>query len=54
MGNRKQPFGYQMQFGTVAVRPQEAELVQYIFQPVHSGSIFSGVGEYIAKSGSSL
>ena len=32
MGNRKQPFGYQMQFGTVVVQPQEAGLVQYIFQ----------------------
>lgn len=40
MGNRKQPFGYQMQFGTVAVRPQEAELVQYIFQQYILGASF--------------
>ena len=40
MGNRKQPFGYQMQFGTVVVQPQEARLVQYIFQQYILGASF--------------
>lgn len=40
MGNRKQPFGYQMQFGTVVVQPQEAGLVQYIFQQYILGASF--------------
>ena len=31
MGNRKQPFGYRMQFGEVVKNPPEAELVQRIF-----------------------
>lgn len=32
MGNRKQPFGYRMQFGEVVKNPPEAELVQRIFE----------------------
>ena len=32
MGNRKQPFGYRMQFGEIVENPPEAELVQRIFE----------------------
>ena len=34
MGNRKQPFGYRVVMGEIALHPQESKLVEYIFGPV--------------------
>ncbi|MGO5116329.1 recombinase family protein [Candidatus Avoscillospira sp. LCP25S3_F1] len=41
MGNRKQPFGYQMVMGEIVSHPAEAELVQHIFWQYRSGATFS-------------
>ena len=41
MGNRKQPFGYQMVMGEIVPNPAEAELVRHIFQQYCSGATFS-------------
>lgn len=41
MGNRKQPFGYQMVMGEIVPHPVEAELVQHIFRQYRSGATFS-------------
>ena len=41
MGNRKQPFGYRMELGMIVVHPQEAELVEHIFQQYISGSTYN-------------
>lgn len=40
MGNRKQPFGYQMVMGEIVPSPAEAELVQHIFRQYRSGATF--------------
>lgn len=40
MGNRKQPFGYRMEFGDVVVDPKESEVVRYIFQQYLIGHSF--------------
>lgn len=41
MGNRKQPFGYQMVMGDIVPHPAEAELVRHIFRQYLSGATFS-------------
>lgn len=41
MGNRKQPFGYRVEMGEVVLFPQEAKLVEYIFQQYLSGASFN-------------
>lgn len=41
MGIRKHPFGYQMEMGKVVINPQEANLVEYIFQQYISGASFN-------------
>ena len=41
MGNRKQPFGYQMVMGEIVPHPAEAELVRHIFRQYCSGATFS-------------
>ena len=38
MGNRKQPFGYRMVLGEIAVQPAEAELVRSIFRDYITGA----------------
>lgn len=40
MGNRKQPFGYRMERGEVVRHPQEAPVVEYIFQQYSEGDSF--------------
>lgn len=40
MGNRKQPFGYRMEFGNVVVDSKESEVVRYIFQQYLIGHSF--------------
>ena len=43
MGNRKQPFGYRVVMGEIALHPQEAKLVEYIFRQYLSGSTFNAL-----------
>ena len=43
MGNRKQPFGYQMVMGEIVPHPAEAELVQHIFRQYLSGATFNSL-----------
>ena len=43
MGNRKQPFGYQVEMGEVVLHTQEAKLVEYIFQQYLSGASFNAL-----------
>ncbi len=38
MGNRKQPFGYRMTLGEIAILPEEAELVQFYLPRLQHGS----------------
>lgn len=45
MGNRKQPFGYRMEFGDVVVDPKESEVVRYIFQQYLTGKSFKALTE---------
>lgn len=41
MGNRKQPFGYRMEFGVIVHHPLEAPLVEKIFRQYVSGATYS-------------
>lgn len=41
MGNRKQPFGYRMEMGEIVIHPQEANLVEHIFQQYISGATYN-------------
>lgn len=41
MGNRKQPFGYRMELGVIVRHPQEAPLVEQIFQQYLSGASYN-------------
>ena len=41
--NRKQPFGYQMDFGRVVTCPKEAEWVRYIFRQYNQGASFKEI-----------
>ena len=40
MGNRKQPFGYKMEFGEIVPQPQEAETVRSIYLQYLAGASF--------------
>ena len=56
MGNRKQPFGYKMEFGEIVPQPQEAEAVR-IQDGKHSWLVVlnhletGADGEYIGAEG---
>ncbi len=41
MGNRKQPFGYQIELGQIVLHPKEAKLVQWIFTQYNLGDAYS-------------
>ena len=41
MGNRKQPFGYRVVMGEIALHPQESKLVEYIFQQYLAGATYT-------------
>lgn len=43
MGNRKQPFGYRVVMGEIVLHPQEAKLVEHIFQQYLSGATFNSL-----------
>lgn len=48
MGNRKQPFGYRMEYGRVIEHPQEAETVRQIFARYLTGATFKTLVEELS------
>ena len=51
MGNRKQPFGYKMEFGEIVPQPREAEAVQSIYQQYLAGASFNQLAEQFQTEG---
>ena len=51
MGNRKQPFGYKMEFGTIVPQPQEADAVRQIYTHYLAGASFSALAEELQEQG---
>ena len=49
MGNRKQPFGYRVVMGEIALHPQESKLVEYIFQQYLAGATYNTLVEELRK-----
>lgn len=47
MGNRKQPFGYKMEFGEIVLQPQEAETVRSIYLQYLAGASFKQLAEQL-------
>lgn len=47
MGNRKQPFGYKMEFGEIVLQPQEAETVRSIYRQYLAGASFNQLTEWL-------
>ena len=47
MGNRKQPFGYKMEFGEILPQSQEAETVRSIYQQYLAGASFNQLTEWL-------
>lgn len=45
MGNRKQPFGYRMEFGDAVIDSKESEVVRYIFQRYLIGQSFKALAD---------
>lgn len=48
MGNRKQPFGYCMEFGRIVEHPQEAETVRHIYAQYLAGATFKDLAEELS------
>ncbi|MGN0314299.1 MAG: recombinase family protein, partial [Fusicatenibacter sp.] len=48
--NRKLPFGYRMDFGRIAVQPEEARWVRYIFSQYNQGMPFSAITDKMRNS----
>lgn len=51
MGIRKQPFGYQISFGTIVASQPEAETVRWIFLRYAEGVSYAGLVEELAERG---
>lgn len=51
MGNRKQPFGYKMEFGEIVPQPQEAETVRRIYLQYLAGASFKQLAEQLQMEG---
>ena len=51
MKNRKQPFGYKMEFGEIVPKPQEAETVQSIYLQYLAGASFNQLTEQLQTEG---
>lgn len=51
MGNRKQPFGYKMEFGEIVPQPREVEAVQSIYQQYLAGASFNQLAEQLQTEG---
>lgn len=49
--NRKQPFGYKMDYGRIVIYPKEAEWVRYIFCQYNQGTSFKGISDAMRSSG---
>ena len=47
MGNRKQPFGYQIELGQIVIQPQESKVVKLIFTHYNSGDAYSTLVEML-------
>ena len=47
MGNRKQPFGYKMEFGEIVPQPQEAKTVRSIYLQYLAGASFKQLAEQL-------
>ena len=45
MGYRKQPFGYRMETGKIAIHPEEADLVKMVFNDYLSGATYKALTE---------
>lgn len=51
MENRKQPFGYKMEFGEMVPQPQEAETVRSIYRQYLAGASFNQLTEWLQAEG---
>lgn len=49
MGNRKQPFGYKVVMGEIALHPQESKLVEHIFRQYLAGATFNSLVEELRE-----
>lgn len=49
--NRKLPFGYKMDFGRIAIYPEEAKWVRYIFRQYIQGASFKEITDAMRNSG---
>lgn len=51
MGNRKQPFGYKLEFGDIVPQPEEAETVRSIYLQYLGGASFKTMTEALQERG---
>lgn len=51
MGNRKQPFGYKMEFGDIIPHQQEADMVRQVYLRYLAGASFKVLAEELQKQG---
>lgn len=51
MNNRKQPFGYQMEFGAYIPQPAESETVRWIYQTYLAGASYQTLVEALQERG---
>lgn len=49
--NRKQPFGYKMEFGRIVIHPEEAEAVRYLFREYNQGKSFLALTKDMQERG---
>ena len=49
--NRKQPFGYKMEWGEIVIQEQEASVVRWIFQTYLTGASYNDLTEALEKGG---
>ena len=47
--NRKQPFGYKMEWGEIVIQEQEASVVRWIFQSYLTGASYNDLTEALEK-----
>ena len=47
--NRKQPFGYKMEWGEIVIQKQEASVVRWIFQTYLAGASYNDLTEALEK-----
>ena len=47
--NRKQPFGYKMEWGEIVIQEQEASVVRWIFQTYLAGASYNDLTEALEK-----